>query len=188
MTIAGVLRDFCPNLRSTFIPRWNWKSAFLSSLVRGLLFFCANITAGWHAAIGAMFAECCYRGISAGFYGALTQSFSKAEPAWAATLLPLILLPLASHSIEFAVHFLRHTPNLALSLISSVSFTVLSTLFHLYVMKRGALIVGSGAKSLAEDMSLMPRLVFGFIVAGPLAAIRSVQRLRWDCPRRVRQL
>lgn len=180
MTIVEVLQNLCSDPMSALIRRWNWKSAFLSSLFRGVLFFCANLTAGWHAAVGAMVTECCYRGVTAGCYGALTQSFCDAEPAWAATLVALILLPLASHSVEFGVHSLRHTPHLALSCISSVSFTVFSTLFHLYAMKRGALVVRDGANSLAEDMSLMPRLIFGFIIAGPVTTVRYVKRLGYS--------
>jgi hypothetical protein len=38
-----------------------------------------------HAAEGAMLAEFVYRGITAGFYGALTQAFRKAAPVWKAS-------------------------------------------------------------------------------------------------------
>jgi len=39
-----------------------------------------------------------------------------------------VLLPLSSHSLEFLVHWLRHTPHLKASIISSMSFTAISTL------------------------------------------------------------
>lgn len=143
--------------------RWNWKSAFLSSVCRGLIFFFTNLSAGLHAAMGALVTEWCYRALTSGFYGAITESLSEAEPAWAATAAGLVILPLGSHAVELSVHLLRHTPKLARSLIGSVCFTVLSTLFHLYVMRRGALVVRAGSSSLAEDMRRMPRLLLGFI-------------------------
>ena len=159
------------------IRRWNWKSALLSSLFRALIFFFTNLTAGLHAAIGALFAELCYRGLTSGFYGSLTQSLSKANPAWAGTLTALVLLPLSSHALELMVHFLRHTPKLAASLIASICFTTVSTLFHLYAMRRGALVVQAGACSLAEDLRRMPRLVLAFIVAGPVFVLRGLAKL-----------
>ena len=42
-----------------------------------------------------MLTEFCYRAITAGFYGALTQAFRKVEPLWQGTLaaLAVILMP-----------------------------------------------------------------------------------------------
>lgn len=175
MTVTQVLRSRWADPVRLLIGRWNWKSALLSSLFRGLIFFFTNLTAGLHAATGALMAEFCYRALTSGFYGTITQSLSDAQPLWAATLAAAILLPLASHALELAVHLLRHTPKLTLSLTTSVCFTVLSTLFHLYAMRRGALVVRAGASSLAEDMSRMPQLVLGFVAAGPLALFRSLR-------------
>jgi hypothetical protein len=36
---------------------WNYKSAVTSALIRGALFFAANVSAGWEAATGAFLAE-----------------------------------------------------------------------------------------------------------------------------------
>jgi hypothetical protein len=73
--------------------RWNWKSAVLSSLLRATLFFATNLTAGLPAAFAAMRTELVFRAITSGFYGALTENFREAEPAWAATITVMILLP-----------------------------------------------------------------------------------------------
>ena len=84
------------------------------------------------------------------------------------------VLPGASHSIEFVVHLLRGTPNLRTSLIASVSFTMLSTLFNLYAMRRGALLVGAEGGSVGADLRRMPRLIAGFLAAGPIALFRLI--------------
>jgi hypothetical protein len=81
----------------------------------------------------------------------------------------MFLLPLSSHAIEYVVHSLRHTPHLAANIISSVCFTVVSTLFNWYAMRKGSLIVGREGQSVVKDLCSMPRLVAGFVAAGPLA-------------------
>jgi hypothetical protein len=135
----------------------------------------ANLRAGWRAAVGAMLAEWIYRAVTSGFYGAMTQVLGEAEPAWQGAIAAIILLPLSSHSLEFLIHWLRHTPNLRASLIASMSFTVISTLFNFYAMRRGTMVVGKNAASLAEDLRAMPRVIGGFLACGPLWAWRSMR-------------
>ena len=168
--LAGLARDPAGLL----LRRWNWKSALLSSLFRAAIFFFVNLRAGWRAAVAAMVTELLYRGLVAGFFGALTQAFRRAQPAWLAATAVMILLPLASHALELAVHLARGTPKLLSSIVASVLFTILSTLFHLYAMRRGVLIVGSEARSMAADFRAMPRIVAGFLAVGPLAIWKRV--------------
>lgn len=174
MTLGGVVGELFADPRRALIDRWNWKAALFSATLRAMLFLCANLTAGWKAATAAMLAEFIYRACCSGFYGALTQAFSKAEPAWTAAIASAVFLPGASHSIEFVVHLLRGTPNLRTSLIASVCFTVLSTLFNLYAMRRGALLVGAEGGSVGADFRRMPRLIAGFLAAGPIALFRLI--------------
>ncbi len=175
LTVAGVFRQLAADPADLFLRQWNWKSALFSSLIRAAIFFFANLTAGLEAASGAMLAEFAYRAIFAGFYGALTQAFRRAQPEWQANLTAVILLPAVSHLLEFAVHSLRGTPNLTASIISSVCFTIISTLFNLYAMRRGALVVGGDARSVADDLRQIPELVYGFLIAAPVAL---AERLR----------
>ena len=145
-----------------------------SSSTRAILFFCANLTAGWRAATGAMLAEFIFRATTAGFYGALTQNFRRVAPPWQAGLTVMILLPLSSHSLEFTLHWLRHTPKLAASIITSVIFTAISTLFNWYAMRKGALVVGSGSQSMGRDLLAMPRIIGQFCVVVPLYCWRQL--------------
>jgi hypothetical protein len=158
--------------------RWNWKSALLSSLLRATLFFATNLTAGLPAAFAAMRTELVFRAITSGFYGALTENFRDAEPPWAAAITVMILLPIANHSLEFVVHWLRGTRNLASSILASLVLTAFSTLFNLFVMRRGALIVGEGRDSLASDLIQMPRLIGAFCLLLPRYCYRQFQNLR----------
>jgi len=140
--------------------------------MRASLFFATNLSAGYPAAVAALKTELVFRGVTSGFYGALTEAFREAEPAWSAAMTIMLLLPLANHSIEFLVHWIRGTQNLYSSILASMALTALSTLFNFYLMRRGALIVGAGRRSLASDLAQMPRLALDFILHLPRYLVR----------------
>jgi hypothetical protein len=58
-----------------------------------------------------------------------------------------------------------------------MSFTVVSTLFNFYAMRRGALAVGRDTPSMLDDLRAMPRLITGFLAAVPLGIRRWWHRL-----------
>jgi len=163
LRVGQVIALLCRHPWRFVFSRWNYKSAVMSSSFRALLFLFKNLAAGPEAAVAAMSVEFVFRFATAGLYGALTQAFRHAEPARAATLAAMVLLPLMGHSLELAVHWLRGTPRLAASITASVVFTVLSTAFNLFAMRRGALIVGAGSRSLWHDLSRMPALLAAFL-------------------------
>ena len=86
MTLASALLCLVQHPVERLIHRWNWKAAFFSSLIRGIIFLLANLRAGWRAAVGAMLAEWIYRALTSGFYGAITQVLGEAEPEWQGAL------------------------------------------------------------------------------------------------------
>jgi len=135
----------------------------------------ANLRSGWHAAMGAMLAEWTYRALTSGFYGAMTQTLGETEPEWQGAVAAMALLPLLSHSLEFLVHWLRHTPHLKASIVSSMSLTVISTLFNFYAMRRGTMVVGKNCRTPGQDMREMPRVIGGFLAAIPLWVARSLR-------------
>ena len=137
---------------------WNWKAAVLSSILRASIFLAANLSAGRRAALAAMTTELAFRVVTSGFCGALTQRLSRIESAWRAAIAAFILLPVAQHSLELTVHWLRGTPNLALSIGASAIFTGFSTMVNLHLMRNGFLIVGEGGKTLRQDFAGLPRL------------------------------
>lgn len=172
VTVTDVLADVWAHPGEHLLRRWNWKSAVTSALIRGVLFFSTNFRSGWRAAAGAMIAEFIYRTAISGFYGSITQSFRHAEPAWAAALFVMVVLPVTSHAIEFTVHYLRGTPQLLPSIIVSVIFTAVATMFNYYAMRRGVLVVDEGRGSMLDDFKAMPRVLGGFLIAGPAALWR----------------
>lgn len=174
-TVGDVLYGLVTSPMEHLVRRWNWKSAITSSLTRGGIFFTANLSAGFNAAVGALLTEFVFRTLTSGFYGALIQAFRRAEPAWTAAVATMIILPLCNHSLEFLVHWSRGTPKLARSIIASVCFTIISTTFNLYAMRKGALVVGDDSRSLWWDMKQMPRLILAFILVIPRALYKALQ-------------
>lgn len=175
-TVAEALLSVVRDPIGRLIRDWNWKSALMSTLLRAPIFFFVNLSAGRKAAVGALITELVLRSVTSGFYGSVTEALREAEPGWLAALTASVLMPVANHSLELLVHWLRGTPKLASSILASVGFTVVSTLFNLYAMRRGALIVGANQQSLSQDLRRMPGLIGSFLAAGPLAIVRLVKR------------
>jgi hypothetical protein len=172
VTVTDALRDLLARPGDLLIRQWNWKSALFSSIIRAIIFLVANLTSGWRAAAGATLAEFVFRAATSGFFGSITQALRTAKPAYMATLTLLVIQPIIAHTLEWGVHVLAGTPNLARSLISSVIFTEVAVLFNLYAMRRGALVVGDNATSMSSDLRRIPALILGFVAAGPMALAR----------------
>jgi fatty acid desaturase len=175
--VSDVLRDLVRHPVRRIVRRWNWKSAVLSAGFRSTIFFSTNLSAGLEAALAAMMTELAFRGITAGFYGALTQAFRHAQPTWLASVTVMLLLPLCTHTLELAVHWLRGTVRLVESILVSAAFTGLSTLFNLFAMRRGALIVGEGRGSLVDDLCRMPLLLVSFVLTAGRTGVAAARRL-----------
>ncbi|MBS1790814.1 MAG: hypothetical protein JST85_24065 [Acidobacteria bacterium] len=151
------------------IRRWNWKSAMLSALTRGALFFFANLGAGISAAVGAMSVEAAFYITVAGFYGSATEAFRRARPTWLATVVMMVVMPSINHLLEFALHWSHGTKKLTTGIIASVAFSMLSAVFNLFAMQRGAFIVGAERQSLLDDFRQLPRIIFDFLTVVPRA-------------------
>jgi hypothetical protein len=174
LTVGDVLTGLVRHPVDHLIRRWNWKSAVMSAWFRGTLFFITNISAGLTAALSAMTLESVFYISTAGFYGAMTQAFRQAQPPWAATLAVMVMQPIINHSLEFALHWIGGTEKLARSITASICFSLLSAIFNLFAMRRGALIVGEECRSLIDDLRQMPLIIREFITAIPRTILRRM--------------
>jgi len=146
---------------------WNWKSALLSVILRGPIFLVAAIRQGWAGILGALFTECAFCALSAGFYGALVQSLKDAEPRWLTGVLLAVVIPALFQGIEYVLHWFRGTPHLRIAEIVSLVVSGISALFNWYAMRRGTLLVGGEGASFGSDLGRLPRLIFGFLAVLP---------------------
>src|SRR5215469_6098969 len=126
-TVAEVSRAilFRPDLY--LLARWNWKSAFLSAIVRSGLFFAATLRAGHSAALAASATEFALALTLAGFVGALAQAYRRAHPRWLAFLMAASLPPLLWHTCELAAHLFNRTPRLYYGVSLSIAYSVLTS-------------------------------------------------------------
>jgi hypothetical protein len=178
LTVGTVLICLALNPYRHLIRRWNWKTACLSACSRSIVILAVNLPSGGARAVSAMFAEACYRALTSGFYSALTQGFRFAQPCWAASAIPAVLIPLISDTLEFAVHRMHGTQRLGATVVASVIFTAASTFLELFAMRRGVLVMGRQRRSLLEDLGRVPKLIADFWGEGArflLAARRAVR-------------
>lgn len=182
-TIGAVWADILRN-PAQLVRRWNYKSAIFSSIMRSSIFLFTYLqlagkeNSGRNAvllAFGAAGAQFAYRFLSAGIIGSLIQSFRRVEPAWAAMLMIMLMIPAVSHLFEFLVQFAygsltKTGGNTDEAILRSVCVSIISTLFNLFAMRRGILLTGADAdrKTLWGDMQAIPRIVFDFVAFIPL--------------------
>ena len=159
-----------------FILGWNWKAAVLSAAIRATIFFTVNLRAGSHKAIKAMLVEAVYAAWASGLFGAITQNLRNAQPAWLTGMVISVLLPVAFQVFQYMVHAYMGTPLLAQSMVASIAFAGLSSLFNWYAMRRGTLITGREGHSLLKDIQSLPIIAFHFVLALPRALTALVTR------------
>ena len=166
---------FCVIRRRLFFG-WNWKAALLGAILRASFYFTVYKASkeNWVVTMTAVGVEVAFSFFDIGISGALVQSFRRARPVWAATLLVSISLPIFSHSVQFFTHYAQEkyfstifaaAENNARqkAFAISVLFSVLSALFNLFMMRHGVLLVGAGEEtnSLWDDLKKIPVIGFG---------------------------
>jgi hypothetical protein len=154
---------------------WNWKSAWLSILLRGPIFLAVTIRHGFAATISAVLTECLFCALSAGFYGALVQNLRDAEPEWLTVFFLAVVVPAVFQVLECLLHWFRGTPHLRVAVIASLVVSGISSLFNWYAMRRGALLVGGEGGSFGSDLRRLPGLLVGFVVALPQRFLRRAK-------------
>ena len=177
MTVCAVCADLMRHPVRGLIHRWHWKSAMLSAILRGALFFATNLPDGAGVATRTMLVEGALRVPFVGVLAAVTQAFSRAEPPWAAAVVAMALLPGLAHVAELVVHWAAGTPELAASIAASVAMSALSTIFSLFAVRRGVMVVGDAAQSFRDDLKQLPHLIVDFVSTPRHALGRMLGRL-----------
>jgi len=173
-TIAEACAELGRHPIRSVMRRWHWKSAALSSLLRALLFFATSLAGGGGLAARAAVIEFVLRIPLVGVLAAVAQTVQDVEPAWAGVLVAMALIPALAHVAEFLVQWLVGTPDLAAGMIASVAMSMVSTVFTVFVMRRGVMIVGEGARPFGDDLRQLPRLLIAFALAVPRALVHAL--------------
>jgi hypothetical protein len=173
MTVLEICRELARHPVLHLIRQWNWKNALFTALVRGGVFFATNLVAGFPAAARALAVDAAFRVPLSGMYAAVTQALKSAQPRWAVLLIIGGFVPAFGHTVELVVHWLFATPELRVSVLTSVAFSAASTLFNLFSMQRGVFLVGAAARPFGEDVKRLPLLLVDFLLT-PVRAARRV--------------
>lgn len=173
------------------LTRWNWKSALMGALLRASFYFTVYKASreSWIVTMTAVMVELAFRFFTSGISGALVQSFRRAKPAWLATFVVTVSLPVFSHTIEFITHYAQEVyfadvfePSInnarQKAFAVSVLFSVISAAFNIFIMRHGVLLVGAGSetKSLWADLKSVPWLIIQFVSFLPSQIIRFIER------------
>ena len=85
-----------------------------------------------------------------------------------------LIFPATFQLLDFALHSALGTARFGSGLIASATFTALSAMFNLFVMRRGALLVGREGKPFSHDLLVLPRLAFSFVIAIPRNVVQFI--------------
>ncbi len=162
MTLSEAFRMMADHPVRIFVRQWNWKAAALSALLRALVFYFTNRSAGSRAAWTALGVEFGYRVLTSGIFGSLLQVLSRVEPKRVSMLAVLLVLPAVNQGLNGLVHWWQATPKLGLSLLVATLITVWASLFNWYAMREGTFVVGQGQRGFGEDLRSLPGLIWRF--------------------------
>jgi hypothetical protein len=155
---------------------WNWKTAAVSAVLRALMFFAINRSAGAKAAWIATGVEFTYRIATSGFFGSVTQVLRGVHPPWKATLATLLVLPAINQFLDFLVHWWQGTPKLAASILAASAVTAFASLFNLEAQRQGVLVVGPEARPFGHDVQKLPGVLLGVLLLVPRLVIKQIHR------------
>jgi len=161
---------------TVLVVQWNWKAALLSAGIRGLLFCVVVVPRGAGALRGAWI-EIAFRIALGGCWGSIMQELRRARPAWLAGLLIAIVLPLWAHALEFALLKLGGATHIKSGMVVSVLFSAASLVANFSLMRRGLMVTGEGAASLASDFRQLPAALGDWALAASVGVRRVLERL-----------
>jgi len=165
------------------ITKWNTKTAALSALYRGVIFLIASAPSYSAADLRAAATEAAFGATFAGFVGTITQQLRFAQPRWQAQLVIVGVIPLAFQSGEIIAHTAAGTQSFHAGMIASAAATALSAAFNLFIMRRGALLVGREGRPFLHDLGSLPKLIVMFVVSGALFTWRLLGGIGRFCSR-----
>jgi len=150
---------------------WNWKCALLSAATRSAVYIAAMSRTGLRGGLAVVLVEIGYVSLTAGIYAGMQQRALGLRPRWLGNLIVVFGVPGAAQFLDWMTHRITGAAASGSATVTVSIFTFVSALFHLYVMRSGVFITGSG-RSLADDFRCIPRLIAGIILS-PVAFLAA---------------
>ena len=144
---------------------WNWKCALLSATARSIVYLVALSRTYRHGSLSIVLVEMAYVTLTAGIYAGMQQKVLGLRNRLAGNLIVVFGVPGMAQFLDWLAHRVvgATVPNRII--LAVCIFTLVSALFHLHVMRRGAFLTNHRSRSLLEDFRRMPRLIAGFVAA-----------------------
>jgi hypothetical protein len=161
-----------PASRSPILPQaiacWNWKCALMSATARCSVYLAAMARTGLRGGLSIVLVELIYVTFTAGLYAGLQQRALGFRSRLLGNLTVVFGVPLPAQFLDWLAHRVAGASAPGRVTLMVCLFTVVSALFHLHVMRRGAFLTGHTGRSLLNDFRRMPRLITGFVLAPAL--------------------
>jgi hypothetical protein len=152
---------------------WNWKCALLSATARSLVYLAAMAHSGLRGSLAVVLVEMAYVTLTSGLYAGLQQKALGLRSRILGNTAVVFGVPMLAQLLDWLTHRIAGAPVPGRATLAVCVFAVISALFHLYVMRRGAFLTGHRGRSLLEDFRRIPRLTVGFIFM-PFAVMFSL--------------
>ena len=155
----------CAKIFARALACWNWKCALLSATARSIVYLVALSRTGLHGGLSIVLVEMAYVTLTAGLYAGMQQKALGLRNRLLGNVIVVLGVPGMAQFLDWLAHRVAGAavPNRAIFTVCA--FTLISALFHLHVMRRGAFLTNRHGLSLIEDFRRMPRLILGFVVA-----------------------
>jgi hypothetical protein len=159
------------NLRgcSAFLARalacWNWKCALLSATARSIVYLAALARTRGGGGFIIVLVEIVYVTLTAGLYAGLQQRALGFRSRILGNLTIAVGVPVLAQTFDWLAHRAVGAAPPGKATLAVCIFAVVSALFHLHVMRRGAFLTGHNGRSLRDDFRRMPRLILAFVLA-----------------------
>jgi|SRR5579875_29269 len=156
---------------------WNWKTALVVGLIRGGA--CVAVLTGLtlHARQDFGLVEFAYVLATSGFASALQQQSLNVKDRRMGWFLCVVFIPFASLGLDVLCHlWINGIGGKQIGVIACL-FTLISAMFHWFIMSKGAMLVGEDSRPLLDDLLAMPKLAFLFVAEPVMAAWKLGQSL-----------
>jgi hypothetical protein len=156
---------------------WNWKCALLSATARSLVYLAAMARGGNHGRLAIVIVEMAYVTVTAGLYAGLQQKALAIRPKIFGSFIIAVGVPGLAQWIDWLVHRAVSAAVPPKATLAVSAFALVSALFHLYMMRRGAFLTGDAGRSLRDDFRRMPLLAAGFALRPFVISRRLADRI-----------
>jgi hypothetical protein len=159
---------------------WNWKCALLSATARSIIYLLAMLRNGHHGVLSILLVEMAYVTLTAGLYAGMQQKALGLRNRLLGNAIVVLGVPGLAQLMDWLIHRNAGAPIPSKTLLPVCIFTLVSALFHLYVMRRGTFLTNRRSLSLFDDFRRTPRLIAGFIAAPVVILLALATRMNHE--------